>query len=230
MNYIWDVALKAQKQGVSFEDIIFYPARPVTPYTEVAFSDINQRELADPIVEVNAMYRFNIIFKSLLDTEYEDDAELKEALFDVLMHYLALLDLRQGFCRWEYYQQFFKRDFYDGKFGTRHKELFDSDDRQHSKYFSAYLVAQYQAGSSLIYLRAVIKALYPRSIVYLNTDKKLELLIYIGKKETLKLRRQVEYLCDAFIPFEYTVHLFWDKHFGIIGIDETMVPDEIIVF
>ncbi|MDR2022919.1 MAG: hypothetical protein LBQ71_06620 [Hungatella sp.] len=229
MNYIWEVALKAQEQGVPFENIVFYPTRSVTPYSEIAFSDINQRELPDLVVEVNAMYQFNVIFKSLLDTEYED-SELKEALFDVLMHYLALLDLRQGLCRWEYHQKFLKRDFYDGKFGTRHKVLFDSCGRKQSKYFSAYLVAQYQTGSSLFYLQAMIKALYPKSIVYLNTDKKLELLIYIGKKETLELHQQVEYLCDAFVPFEYTVHLFWDKHFGMIDIDETMIPDEMILF
>ncbi len=230
MNYIWDVALKAQEQGVPLKDIVFRPARPATPYTEIAFSDINQRELTNPVIEVNAMYRFNDIFKSLLDLEYVDDTEFKEVLFDALMHYLVGVDLRQGLCRWDYYQKFLKQDFGDGKFGAGYKEMFDSYDRQQARYLSAYLTGQYQAGSSLFYLRAMIKALYPQSIVYLNEDKELELLIYIGKKESPELRRQVECLCDAFVPFEYSIHLFWDKHFGIIGIDETMVPDEIVLF
>ena len=56
------------------------------------------------------------------------------------------------------------------------------------------------------------------------------MLIYIGRTETAELRGQVDFLVSMFVPFDYKVHLFWDIHFGIMGVDETMGLDEFMVY
>ena len=33
-----------------------------------------------------------------------------------------------------------------------------------------------------------------------------------------------------FLPVSFKVHLFWENHFGIIDVDETMEIDEIALF
>ena len=33
-----------------------------------------------------------------------------------------------------------------------------------------------------------------------------------------------------FLPVQETVHFFYENHFGIIGVDETMVVDEMVIF
>ena len=35
---------------------------------------------------------------------------------------------------------------------------------------------------------------------------------------------------QMFLPMQATVHWFYGHHFGIIGVDETMVVDEVVVF
>ena len=43
------------------------------------------------------------------------------------------------------------------------------------------------------------------------------------------LETQLDLLCDMFVPIDYEMKLFWDMHFGLIGVDATMKIDEIIV-
>ena len=56
------------------------------------------------------------------------------------------------------------------------------------------------------------------------------MLVYIGQKETEKERERVEFLRDMFLPVHYQVYLFWEHHFGIIGVEETMELDEMVLF
>ena len=57
-----------------------------------------------------------------------------------------------------------------------------------------------------------------------------QVLVYIGQKETEKERERVEFLRDMFLPVHYQVYLFWEHHFGIIGVEETMELDEMVLF
>ena len=72
--------------------------------------------------------------------------------------------------------------------------------------------------------------MYPRSIVYLDSVERRELLIYIGKSETQELKKQVHFIIDMFIPFEYIIHLFWDVHFGILDVNETLEMNEFQIY
>jgi len=35
---------------------------------------------------------------------------------------------------------------------------------------------------------------------------------------------------DLFVPADYEVRLFWDKHFGLITVDETMEIGELVMY
>lgn len=72
--------------------------------------------------------------------------------------------------------------------------------------------------------------LYPEVFIYENNETTYELLIYLGVKETEQERERVAFLVELFLPMQETVHLFYEHHFGIIGVDETMVVDEMVVF
>ena len=81
-------------------------------------------------------------------------------------------------------------------------------------------------GRQLLYLQI----LYRNSIIYLDTTYKRELLIYIGKEKTRQLEKQIGFLMDLFVPLDISVQLFWDMHFGIISVEETMEPDDIMIY
>lgn len=72
--------------------------------------------------------------------------------------------------------------------------------------------------------------MYPDSLVYASNEAVRQVLVYVGVKETEGDRERLEFLEDMFLPINYQVFLFWEHHFGIMDIDETMVMDEMVLF
>jgi len=196
---------------------------------EVALDEINRQHLDESPIEINAYYRFSAIFDYLIDG-LDEYPEYRECLYDIIMHLIAELNLREGLCRDEFYGMFLSADVRTGKFGKQFVEIFNTFEHKHIRFVVESMVRLYSVGASLTLLRAVLRQIYPRSIIYLDAVDRSELLIYIGKKETPELRRQVDFLLSLFSPFDYVRHLFWDMHFGIIGVDETMVIDEFVIY
>lgn len=230
MNYAWDVAIKADEQGIPINKLKFIPANPISPYSELGFQNLNQSELTDTKIEINGLYRYSAIFETMVDGTLADYPELRDALFDILTHYLIQLDLRQGLCRQEYYQLAMQKDIESGSFGVENAgvlQLFSKAQRQQAL---IHLVRLYELGPSLRLMRSVLSAVYPKSIMYFSCDTSREVLLYVGHEKTADYVRQVEFICGVFLPIDYSVELFWDVHFGIIGIGETMMTDEIMVF
>ena len=75
-----------------------------------------------------------------------------------------------------------------------------------------------------------MRFLYPDSLVYASNDEIRELLIYVGVRETEKEQEKLEFLKGMFLPLNYRVFLFWEHHFGIIGVDETMELDKMVLY
>ena len=68
MNYIWDILIKAEEQGIRKSDIKFKNADICSPYMETSFSCLNTSFLNKDIpIEVNPCYRYFKIFRELFD-------------------------------------------------------------------------------------------------------------------------------------------------------------------
>lgn len=229
MVYIWEILLQAINQEVPEEQIAFIPAKTPNPYVEVSLSDINRKSLGAGSIEVNHLYRFSRILAPLCD-QTETSVELRNALFNILTHYIAQQDLRQGLCRNEYYRLFLIRDILAGVFDRSMTEAIGCFTVARRTVLAEYLVRLYELGPSLSLICEVFRALFPNSMVYLDVNQVRSLLIYIGQKETAQLKKQVDALLSFFVPIDYELHLFWDVHFGIIGVEETMLMDDIYVY
>jgi len=223
------VLLKADEQNFPREKIRFKQTTTVSPYMEVAYEELNREHLDEAPVEVNAYYRFGSIFDHLL-LGLEGYPELRETLYDILMHYLAEINLREGLCKNEYHGLFLRDDVKNGKFGRQFREVFSTFERRHIRFVVESMVRLYKLGPSVELFKSVIRQVYPRSITYLDAVERRELLVYIGRKETPELRKQVNFLLSLFVPFDYVTHLFWDMHFGIIGVNETLELDEFVIY
>ncbi|MDR0468508.1 MAG: hypothetical protein LBH09_00865 [Peptococcaceae bacterium] len=230
MNYIWEVLLQGESQSLGMEEIHFAPSGVANPYREVFFGNINKVEISGEPIEVNAFYRFSHVFEALLREDMDANPELQETLFDILMHYLAILDLRSGLCRAEYYMQFLIEDVEGGLYGKRNAESLKSFRGKDKRLVAAELVRMYKTGSSMRLFARLLREIYPDSIVYLDTRGVRELLVYVGKKQTEVLTDQIALLCDLFVPADYSVKLFWEHHFGLIDIPETMEIGQIMMY
>lgn len=236
MNYIWDVLLKADKQKLSRHKVTFVPAKSYSPYMEISFVDLNTNTLPeDNLIEVNPYYRFHDLFKDFLQVNVENGEELieatkfREVLFDIVMHYLAEIDLQQGFRKEEFYKRFIKEEMYRGIFGKEISKAVQEFNKEELDALLSGLITLYATGISLQLFNKVMRKIFKNNRIYVNKDDKKEILIYIGETKNEKLIRKIETIIDMFLPINMKFYVYWERHFGIIGINETMKIDEMAI-
>lgn len=230
MNYLWEVALRADDEDIPRESLRYVPAEICSPYIEASFVDLNTVTPDESVVEANPLYRFASIFGQIFDINLMACPKTRAILFNVCMQYMIQIDLRQGLTRSEHYLRFILRDINRGVYGedaARAVRLFTPVELRR---VLTCMLTLYKCGGSVLLFRQAMRAVYPESLVYSSNDLFREVLIYIGMKETPEERCKIEFLLSTFLSYDYTTHLFWEHHFGIIDVDVTMVLDEMVLF
>ena len=230
MNYAWEAALVADRMGIRRENLRFVPAEDGSPYTELVQEMLNGQELEEAEAKINPLYRFAEVFSSVFDRNIEDYRQTREAFFRVFMQYMVQLDLRQGLSRQEYAVGFLFRDILAGVFGPEAAWVIQTFGGDRLRHLLRLILKLYRCGSSVGLFREVMRFLYPDSLVYASNDEVRELLIYVGVKETEGEKGKLDFLKGMFLPVNYRVFLFWEHHFGIIGVEETMELDKMVLF
>ena len=72
MQYIWEVVLAAEKNGIREADLQYEVPEVRSPYLEVSFYDLNTQTVEQTAVEVNPFYRFFDIFSGVLDIDQSE--------------------------------------------------------------------------------------------------------------------------------------------------------------
>ncbi len=229
MNFAWEAMLAADRCGLQREEIRFVPGRNGSPYAEVILENLNSSRLEQPVVEINPLYRFAAEFASVFDVNLTGLEKTREIFFDIFIHYISTLDLRTGLSRQEYYLRFLLEDILDNVYGEEMAEAIRHTKKDKLRPILRLIIRLYQCGGSIDLFRDVMRLMYPGSIVYINNEKARQVLIYIGIKETEAERNKICFLCDTFLEVNYETLLFWEHHFGIIGVDNTMLLDEMVL-
>lgn len=226
MNYLWEVYLKAGQQGASEHRIRFTMAKEYSAYMEVSYPLLNQDSVETGVaVEVNPYYRFYDIFKDLYHPEMGEYTKLRESVTNLVLHQLAGNDAVSGMTREEYYKKLLYQDLADGAFGELARETAGMFTREERETVLSGLLRQYQTGSSLDIFKDMMEALVPDNIVYQSNENFHEILVYIGRRKSEKTEAAVNFLVRMFVDLPYHVELYYEYHFGIIGIEETMRMD-----
>ena len=230
MNYLWEILLQAKAQGIEREDICFRQARSYSPYIELSEEFLNITKLEEPcLVEINPNYRFQQVFQELCHPDVRDYPALRAGLFQLLLHQIGENDIRAGMTREEYYKKILGRAFVDGDYGAENKEvylLFQGNERE---ILLEGLLTLYREGDSIDLFRRVMMALIPRCIVYASNDDPYEILVYVGARQREELEKKVNFVIGQFLNIRYQPELYYEYHFGIIGMEETMQVGEIAI-
>ena len=230
MNYASEAALEADRCGIPREELRYIPVRDGSPYTEVVQEDINNREIKKKEVEINPLYRYAKEFSEILDINLEGNEKTRMLFFDICMQYLVQLDLRQGMSRQEYALRFLFQDLLNGVCGRQASRVVRGFEKEKLHRLLRLILKLYQCGSSICLFQEVMRCLYPDSLVYASNETVRQVLIYVGIKEDKEEQERLEFLQDMFLPMNYEVFLFWEHHFGIIDVTETMELDEMVLF
>lgn len=247
MNYIWDLIIEVEKLGILKEQLSFIKAKRYSPYMELAFEDLNKTLLEENDrraldrhhkkdkkityeIEVNPYYRFHEIFRDMYSIDDVDHVELKEVLFDLLIHHLADTDSYMGMNKWEFYKEFLLEDIRYQFFGNKVYQQFFVFTEVERQYLLARILMLYELGESLLLFKETIHTIFKNSALYINRRDKEEILIYLGVVKAKKQEEKLTFILDFFLPVKYEIRVYWDKHFGIIGEEETMSMDRIILY
>lgn len=230
MNYLWEILLQAKTQGIEEKDIHFRQARSYSPYIELAAECLNITKLEEPCyVELNPNYRFQKVFQELFHPEVKDYPALRKGLFQLLIHQIGENDIRAGMTREEYYKKLLGRAFASGDYGADKQAAYVLFQGKNREILLEGLLTLYREGDSIELFRRVMTALIPRCIVYASNDTPYEILIYVGARQTEKLERKVRFVIEQFLNIRYQPELYYEYHFGIIGMEETMQVGEIAI-
>lgn len=230
MNYAWEVVLQAEKNNIDRNVLHFVEAHNPSPYMEVSVIDLNQECPEDDRIEINPIYRLQDVFGTLFDKNITGMEQTRELFFDVCMHYIVQLDLREGLSKEDYYCRLVEDDIRNGRYGTSAKECLSLFDKAEQKTILLSYLQLLKTGNYLEEFRKALIRLYPHAYIYENNETVYELLVYLGVKESEQERQRAAFLREMFLPIQETVYWFYEHHFGIIGVDETMTMDEMVIF
>lgn len=230
MNYLWEAVLLAEENEGDRDRLTFIPASNPSPYIEVSMIDLNKRYPEEDRLEINLLYRFSDIFENIFTEHTDNMAQIREIFFDICMHYIVQLDLREGLSCEDYYCRTIASDFVTKKYGKKCGERFQLFRNAEKKIIVRSCLHLLRSRNYVEEFRGVITKLYPQLIMYENDETACEFLVYLGTAETEAERERVQFLRDLFLPIQGKVHCFYEHHFGIIDVEATMLLDEMVLF
>lgn len=235
MNFIWDIVLQAAKDNFESEKIFFKSAESFSPYYEHSFSNINQKNVENPEVEINPLYRFSPIFEYLLHPDvknliFRNQKQFIEFFFDYLTHILAEVDLCHGITQREIYIRQIRRELLRGDFGEIVKSGMNELSRKKQISVADELLKVFETGSSVKSFCNIMKQIFEGCFIYQNNFHPQKIYVYIGQERDESLQKKWQMIRETFLPIDIEVRIFWSEHFGILGVDATMLSDKIAIF
>jgi hypothetical protein len=228
MNYIWNILQQAEREGIDKGSVVFKVADIYSPYMEIASEDINISNLMDNTdIEVNPWYRFYEIFKDLFNINLQESLELREVLLDILIHFLGDIDLNRGICKNYIYKQYLLREILSGIYGEKLKENIKVFSKNEINCYLEGLINLYSCNLSLHLFKKIMGNIFKNNIVYINKSKPKDIYIYIAQEKSDDLDMKMSILIDTFLPINMNPMVFWNDHFAILGLDNTMKIDAI---
>ena len=228
MMFLWEALLCARTAQIPEQEIRFVHARHGSPCMELSLPCLNQTSL-EKEVEVNTYYRFYAIFKDMFPPEPPEFPALLDSLTDAALHMLAQNDIMRGMTREDYHKKLLADEVMRGGFGEAAVKVFcGMDKREQEKLLSGWLNL-FRVGSALPVFLDMVHGLIEDSIVYLSRENPDEILLYTVFKKEPKLEQRIAFLADTFLDIRYHVEVFYEYHFWIMDIDETMQTDRIAV-
>lgn len=229
MNYVWDWVIRADEQGLPRKNLRFTVADVYSPYMELSPENINTAE-AGAVVEMNPYYRYYEIFRDLFQPDNTEEAELRQVLFDLTVHFLVDIDLRMGMNKTEYYCYFLLRDIQNGLFGPKLHRGITLFNRRQQHIITFNLYRLYRTGEALYLLENTMDQIFPESLVYANYETKNEVILFLNYEQNEILATKLAVILELFLPLQFKTEIYWAFHFGIIGNDEAMQMDKIALY
>lgn len=235
MRYLWEVLLAACEEGIREEKLRFVHTPSGSGYMELSLPCLNQTwveeddETGNVSIGVNTYYRFYDIFHNMFPPDAAEFPALRESLTNLSLHMLAQNDIRKGLTKDDYHKRLLEKEILSEGFGVAARNVFLAMNRAEQETLLGGWLNSFRAGSALPFFLDMVHGLVADSIVYHSNECPNEVLIYTGLRKERNLEQRLRFLIDTFLDFRYHAEVFYEYHFGIIGVEETMRIGEIAI-
>jgi len=230
MIYVWELILKALSQGIDEKNIRFRVfGGNTSPHLEMVLSSfIHQDRLPEYLlsdVAVNPYIRFSDIFYEWIPPEKNIYPEFNDALADIIVHYLARLDLKSGMTRREYQIKFIEDDIENGLFGDG--EVFAALNQAEKKRIAVEILNLYKTNDYMNCLRRVSDELLPYMQILDKSGG--EIIFWCREAENEKTRGKLMLIAKLFMPLNIKRVIHWEYTYGVIDKPETMKLEQFVM-
>ena len=222
MNCVWEVVLKAKKSGYGLEELIFINSQSPSPYTESSFDFLNSDTVDDREIEINPLYRFATQLGEIFLPDVVGYENVRAMFLDVMLHYVAIWDLRSGGDKKELRAMYILKEVQEGRFLKSIRETLLDLEFNKAKRIIFCLLDLYKCKDYITIFRKALKELYPKANLYIHSENLRKLILFTGVDKTKKDMERIEMLKELFLPISYETDIFWKYHFGIVGVKESM--------
>lgn len=211
MKYIW--------QEYSAKKDFYVAEKPLSPYLEAGYVGGNK-------IGVNVLPRFEEIFLPLFENGH---AENSQRLENVVLHYLAQLDLQSGVHRTSIFERLLDEELRRGDFGKRAAEIYSALSENERRIILIYL-RRHEAARGLknFFFDAVLQ-FFPQSRFYFHEWER-KFLLCIPFRKTERAGNLMELLIFLLLDLGVSYEIFWGEHFGIIGEAAMMKLGEFVIY
>lgn len=229
MNFIWELEIKANQKQIPKKQITYlYPER-YSPYLELNFENLNERSFENK-VEINPYYRFPDIFRYLFLPDNHEDKELRAILFDLVMHHIGSIDCNKGMTKRDYQIEFFQHDIEAGLFGQYVQKYFSLFTFEEQKQVAGNLLQLYQTNEGSMLFKKSIQQIYPKAVQFVHLNERDEITVFLQIRKTEEEEKKIMVLKHLFLPFKFSMDVYYEYMLGIIEEDEFMKINEIVLF
>ena len=222
MNCVWEVVLKAKKSGYGLEELRFINSQSPSPYTESSFDFLNSDTVEDREIEINPLYRFAMQLGEIFLPDVVGYENVRAMFLDVMLHYVAIWDLRSGGDKKELRAMYILKEIQEGRFLKSIRETLLDLEFNKAKRIIFCLLDLYKCKDYITIFSKALKELYPKANLYIHSENLRKLILFTGVDKTKKDMERIEMLKELFLPISYETDIFWKYHFGIVGVKESM--------
>ena len=117
---------KLLSEGNDPSNLEYILSKNISPYMETNMEEINYNLLINERqkLEINPYYRFDHILSSFLDPNIMEKKELREKIFNIIIHILSNIDLQEGLNKRIILNRLIVNDIENGVYGEKLKFFF----------------------------------------------------------------------------------------------------------
>lgn len=176
-------------------------------------------------LDVNPYVRFFPIFDPLLTPDDLGYDEFEQALSDILLHYLADLDIKMGMCRHDFYICLLMRDLDDGVYGGLEElRVFT---KMEKRVIAEWLLTFYHTGDGPCSLSGAAGLLLPVCVIYIREGE--EFVFYMRQPYDEAEEKKLRFLIRLFLPLACFCTIHWTRTYGVLGYEETLQMEDFIL-